>query len=63
MDFISIFENESVEEVRDLLQNLDDGCEHGHYNKRCDFEMEKSNKLSHLSEFKELKGHPPTMHF
>ena len=58
MDFISIFENESVEEARDLLQNLDDGCEHGHYNKRCDFEMEKSNKLSHLSEFKELKGHP-----
>ena len=30
MDFISIFENEPVEEVRDLLQNLDDGCEHGH---------------------------------
>ena len=25
------FSEESVEEVRDLLQNLNSGCEHGHY--------------------------------
>ena len=29
MNLKSVFTNESVEEVRDLLQNLNNGCEHG----------------------------------
>ena len=55
----SVFTDKSVEEVRDLLQNLDDGCEHGHYSKSCDVDMEESsNTLSHLNLFQDLKGHP-----
>ena len=51
----SVFTDESVEEVTDLLQNLDDGCEHGHYSKRYDVDMEESsNKSSHLNHCKEL---------
>ena len=59
MNLKSVFTDESVEEVRDLLQNLDSGCEHRPYSKRCDVDMEESsNKLSHLNHCKELKGHP-----
>lgn len=51
----NVYNCESVEEVRDLLQNLDDGCEHGHYSKRYDIDMEESsNKSSHLNHYKEL---------
>ena len=59
MNLKSVFTDESVEEVRELLQSLDSGCEHGHYSKRCDVNMEESsNESSHLNHYKELKGHP-----
>jgi len=31
--FKNYFANGSVEEIRDLLQNLDHDCQHGHYSK------------------------------
>ena len=49
------FSEESVEEVRDLLQNLDSGCEHGHYSKPYDIDIAADD----FKKFNELKGHPP----
>ena len=58
INFKSVFTDESVKEVRDLLQTLDDGCEHGHYSKCCDVAMEESsNESCDFNLCKELKGH------
>ena len=59
IDLKNAFTNESVEKIRDLLENVDCGCEHGHYSKPYDVDMEDSpDSPSHLNQFKELKGHP-----
>ena len=55
--FKSVFTDESVEAIRDLLQTLDDGCEHGHYSKCCDVAMKESSKSCDFNLCKELKGH------
>ena len=52
----NVFTDESVEEVRYLLQILDDGCEHGHYSKYCEVDTKKNSHES--SHFKKRKGHP-----
>ena len=54
MHLKNVFVNESVEKVRDLLQHLDDGCEHGHYFRLYDDESEESS--CHLNKFEKLKG-------
>ena len=50
--------NESVEKVRDFLQDLDDWCEHGNYFRHYDDESEESS--CHLNQFEKLKGHSLT---
>jgi len=58
------FANGSVEEIRDLLQNLDHDCQHGHYSKHShvDYTSTEGNggEISLTNDFKdkELKGHP-----
>jgi len=53
-----------VEEIRDLLQDLDHDCQHGHYNKtfHVDHTSTEGNvdELSHTNELKdtEPKGYP-----
>ena len=58
MDLKSVFVDKSLEEVRDLLQNLDNGCEHGHYSKHCDVDMTGGSNESSFNNCKQLKGHP-----
>ena len=51
---INTFSQECIEEVRDLLQNLDSGCEHDHYTKPYGGNLAADDS----DKFKELKDHP-----
>ena len=56
IDFKSAFSKDSVEDARALLQNLDNGCENGHYSQPYDIDL-NSEESSSVNQFKELKGH------
>ena len=51
IDLKNEFSDESVENAREILQLLDNGCEHGHYNKPYDVDKEDN-------ELENRKGHP-----
>ena len=56
------FCDDSIENVSDVLQTVDDGCNHGHYWKfsdcLVDMEEEASDESSGLDPPEEKKGHP-----
>ena len=56
IDLKNEFSDESVETAREVLQLLDNGCEHGHYNKPYDIDKEESS--FDLSQLEDMKGHP-----
>ena len=56
MDLKNEFSDESVENAREFLQILDNGCEYGHYNKPYDVFKEDSS--SNLNQLEDMKGHP-----
>ena len=56
MDLKNEFSDESIENAREVLQILDDGCEHGHYNKPYD--VDKEDNSSNLNQVEDMKGHP-----
>ena len=56
IDLKNEFSDESVETAREVLQILDNGCEHGHYNKPYNVDKEESSFV--LSQFENMKGHP-----
>ena len=59
IDLKNDFSFESVEKVRDVLEKLDNGCEHGHYSKAYDADIEESSDESSCGiQFEELKAHP-----
>jgi len=59
MELKKYFANGLVEEIRDLLQNLDHDCQHGHYSKPFNVDCTSTDEVSLTNEFKdkELKGH------
>ena len=59
IDLKNEFCDDSIENVRDVLQILDDGCQHGHYCKFSDrlVDMEEGYDESDLNPFEEKKGH------
>ena len=61
------FCEDSIENVRDVLQTVDDGCDHGHYCKfsdhLVDMEEEASDESSGLNPPEENKGHPFHVHW
>lgn len=60
IDLKNEFCDDSIENVRDVLQTLDDGCQHGHYCKFSDrlVDMEEGSDESDLNPLEEKKGHP-----
>ena len=52
IDFKNEFSDDSIESVRDVLQTVDDGCDHGHY---CKF----SDRLVDMEE--ETSDEPPSL--
>ena len=56
-DLTNVLTEESVKDARAPLQNLDSGCEHGHYSKPYNNDLH-SEESSSVDQFKELKGHP-----
>ena len=53
IDLKNEFSDESVETAREVLQILDNGCEHGHYNRPYDVDKEQSS-----FQLEGIKGHP-----
>ena len=66
IDLKNEFCDDSIENVRDVLQTVDDGCDHGHYckfsDRLVDTEEEASNESSGLNPPEEKKGHPFHVH-
>ena len=62
IDLKNEFSDDSIEDVRDVLQTVDDGCDHGHYckfsDRLVDTEEEASDESSGLNPPEEKKGHP-----
>ena len=62
IDLKNEFSDDSIEDVRDVLQTVDDGCDHGHYckfyDRLVDTEKESSDESSGLNPPEEKKGHP-----
>ena len=62
IDLKNEFCDDSIENVRDVLQTVDDGCDHGHYckfsDRLVDTEEEDSDESSGLIPPEEKKGHP-----
>ena len=53
------FSDDSVENIRQVLQTLNDGCEQGYYSKRYNVSNEEStDELSDLNRLEHLRGHP-----
>ena len=50
------FSDESVENAREVLQTMDNGCDHGYYRT---YYVESSDKSSDLSQLEDMKSHPP----
>ena len=61
IDLKDEFCDDSIDNVRDVLQTLDDGCQHGHFYKISDHlvDMEEgSDESFDLNPLEEKKGHP-----
>ena len=62
IDLKNEFCDDSIENVRDVLQTVDDGCDHGHYckfsDRLVDTEEEASDESSGLIPPEEKKRHP-----
>ena len=61
IDLKNEFCDDSIDNVRDLLETLDDGCQHGHYYKFSDRLVdveEGSDESFDLNPLEEKKGHP-----
>ena len=62
IDLKNEFSDDSIESVRDVLQTVDDGCDHDHYckfsDRLVDTEEETSDESPGLIPPEEKKGHP-----
>ena len=62
IDLKNDFSDDSIESVRDVLQTVDDGCDHGHYckfsDRLVDTEEEMSDESPGVNPPEEKKGHP-----
>ena len=61
VDLKNNFSDDCMEDIRDVLDSLDEGCQHGHYYKFFDHLVdteENSDEPFNLEPLKKKKGHP-----